>query len=99
MGELLDPSREKIRVLIADADNISSQLMASALRRCRNSFDVVAVASSSPDAIRDLGILKPNCAVVNCRPRGRASTGFKVLRQLAHLPPTTAAIMLLHSTQ
>ena len=49
MGELLDPSREKIRVLIADADNIRSQLMASALRRCRNSFDVVAVASNQAD--------------------------------------------------
>ncbi|MGA2844079.1 MAG: response regulator transcription factor [Candidatus Acidiferrales bacterium] len=99
MGELLEPSREKIRVLIADADNISSQLMASALRRCRNSFDVVAVASSSPDAIRDLGILKPHVAVVSAELRDGPQTGFKVLSELRNSHPTTAAIMLLHSTQ
>lgn len=99
MGELLHTSRERIRVLIADADNISSQLMASALRRCRSYFDVVAVASSSPEAIRDLGILKPHVAVVSAELRDGPQTGFKVLQELRNSHPSTAAIMLLPSTQ
>jgi two-component system, NarL family, nitrate/nitrite response regulator NarL len=99
MGEPLQASREKIRVLIADGDNISSQLMASALRRCRNHFDVVAVASSSPDAIRDLDILKPHVAVVSTELRDGPQTGFKVLQELRNSHPGTAAIMLLQSTQ
>jgi DNA-binding NarL/FixJ family response regulator len=99
MGERLQPSREKIRVLIADADNIGSQLMASALRRCRNYFDVVAVASSSPEAIRDLDILKPHVAVVSAELRDGPQTGFKVLQELRTSHPGTAAIMLLHSTE
>jgi two-component system nitrate/nitrite response regulator NarL len=99
MGELLHTSRERIRVLIADADNISSQLMASALRRCRSYFDVVAVASSSPEAIRDLDILKPHVAVVSAELRDGPQTGFKVLQELRNSHPSTAAIMLLPSTQ
>lgn len=99
MRELPQASREKIRVLIADADNISSQLMASALRRCRNYFDKVAVASSSPEAIRDLDILKPHVAVVSAELRDGPHTGFKVLQEVRNSHPSTAAIMLLHSTQ
>jgi len=99
MRELLDSSGEKIRVLIADADNISSQLMASALRRCRNYFDKVSVASSSPEAIRDLNILRPHVAVVSTELRDGPHTGFKVLQEVRNSHPRTAAIMLLDSTQ
>jgi two-component system, NarL family, nitrate/nitrite response regulator NarL len=99
MAELPEASREKIRVLIADADNISSQLMASALRRSRSHFDQVIVASSSPEAIRHLDILRPHVAVVSAELRDGPHTGFAVLQEVRKSHPHTAAIMLLPSTQ
>jgi two-component system, NarL family, nitrate/nitrite response regulator NarL len=99
VGKLHEVPGERIRVLIADADKMGSQLMASALRRCRNYFDVVAVASSSPDAIRDLDTHKPHVALVSAELQDGLQTGFKVLRELRSSHPGTAAIMLLQSTQ
>ena len=89
----------RIRVLIADADKMNSQLIASALRRCRNFFDVVAVASSSGEAIQELDTHKPDIAVLSAELQDGPQTGFKVLQELHDLHQDTASIMLLHSTK
>jgi hypothetical protein len=44
---LTNLTNTRIDVLIADRDHMAGQLMASALRRCRNQFDVVVVATDS----------------------------------------------------
>lgn len=46
----------RIDVLIADRDHMAGQLMATALRRCRNQFDVVVVTTNSGEAIGSLNI-------------------------------------------
>ena len=99
MREVLVSSRERISVLIADGDNMGCQLMAGALRRCRNHFDVVAVASSSPDAISKLEMYKPQLAVVSPDLQDGPQTGFKVLQELRRSHPGTAGVMLLHSPE
>jgi two-component system, NarL family, nitrate/nitrite response regulator NarL len=90
-------SPRKIRVLIADGDKMGGELMASALRRCRNGFDVVAVANNSPEAIRELETHKPNVAVVSAELQDGPQTGFHVLEKMNNFHPGTMAIMLLHS--
>ncbi len=99
MREVLVSSRERISVLIADGDNMGCQLMAGALRRCRNHFDVVAVASSSPDAISKLEMYKPQVAVVSPDLQDGPQTGFKVLQELRRSHPGTAGVMLLQSPE
>lgn len=99
LKEVLVSSRERISVLIADADNMSSQLMAGALRRCRNYFDVVAVASSSPDAICKLETYKPHVAVVSPVLQDGPQCGFKVLQEVRRSHPRTAGVMLLNSPE
>jgi two-component system, NarL family, nitrate/nitrite response regulator NarL len=75
------------------------QLMAGALRRCRNYFDVVAVASSSPDAISKLETYKPHVALVSPELQDGPQTGFKVLQELRRSHPLTAGVMLLQSPE
>jgi len=91
--------KQRIRVLIADADKMNSQLIASALKRCRNFFDVVAVASSSGEAIKELEIHKPDIAVLSAELQDGPQSGFKVLQQLRSVYQDTAGIMLLHATK
>jgi two-component system, NarL family, nitrate/nitrite response regulator NarL len=90
-------AQQKIRVLIAAADTMSGELMAGALKRCRNSFEVVAVASNSPEALRKLEMHKPQVAVVSADLQDGPQTGFSVLQKLRESHPETAAVMLLHS--
>lgn len=99
MDKPLWTSKRRIRVLIADADKMNSQLIASALRRCRNFFDVVAVASSSGEAIKELHAHKPDIAVLSAELQDGTQSGFKVLQQLRSEHQDTAGIMLLHSTK
>jgi two-component system nitrate/nitrite response regulator NarL len=87
----------RIDVLIADRDRMAGQLMASALRRCRNHFDVVAVATNSDEAIGGLSVYKPHVALVSPDLEDGAQTGFKVLQTLRATHPETAGIMMLHS--
>ncbi len=97
MRQVAVSSRERISVLIADADNMRCQLMAGALRRCRKYFDVVAVASSSPEAICKLETYNPHVAVVSPELQDGPQTGFKVMQELRSSHPNTAGVMLLQS--
>jgi two-component system, NarL family, nitrate/nitrite response regulator NarL len=95
--ELAKISQSRIRVLVADADKMSGELMASAMRRCRNSFEVVAVVCNSPEAIRSLETHKPDVAVVSAELQDGAQAGFNVLEKMNDSHTETMAIMLLHS--
>ena len=90
-------ARIRIDVLIADRDNMAGQLMASALRRCRNQFDVVAVATDSGEAIEKLDTLKPHVALVSPELEDGSQSGFTLLRTLHTSHPKIGGIMMLHS--
>lgn len=87
----------RIDVLIADRDNMAGQLMASALKRCRNRFDVVGVASDSGQAIEKLNALRPHVVLVSPELEDGAESGFTVLRTLRQSHPKIGGIMMLHS--
>jgi two-component system nitrate/nitrite response regulator NarL len=97
MGKPRSGAQERVRVLIADTDYMGSQLMASALNRCRNGFEVVGIASSSQDAVRKVEACKPHVAVLSAGLRDGAQTGLAVLEQLRDSHPRTTPVMLLHS--
>ncbi len=87
----------RIDVLIADRDNMAGQLMASALKRCRNQFDVVGVATNSGQALEKVSTLKPHVALVNPELEDGSQSGFTVLRTLRESHPQIGGIMMLHS--
>ncbi|MFZ0634173.1 MAG: response regulator transcription factor [Candidatus Acidiferrales bacterium] len=92
-------ARKRIGVLIADADNVGSELMASALQRCHNYFDVVARASSATEAISKLDRHKPDVALVSPELLDGPQTGFEVLKKLRESHSNTVAVMLLPSSK
>jgi DNA-binding NarL/FixJ family response regulator len=92
-------SVQRIQVLVADADPMGSQLIAGALKRCRNQFDIVALTSNSSDAILKLNEHKPDVAVISAELQDGPLKGFKVLNELRVAPFKTAAIMLLRDSE
>lgn len=89
----------RIRVGIAEATRMTGQLIAGALKRCRNNFDVRAFASNSTDAFRELQDYGPDVAIISAELQDGPLTGFKVLHQLRASESKTSAIMLLDSDE
>jgi DNA-binding NarL/FixJ family response regulator len=91
-------SSGRINIVIADRDNMGGQLMASALKRCRKQFDIVAVTTNSADAIGELNSHKPDVVLVSPELEDGTDAGFKVLQSLRAGHPETAGIMMLQAT-
>jgi len=82
-------------VIIADGDTMGSQLMAGALRRCRNTFHVVGIANNSEEALRKANEESPHVMVLGVDLQDGPHSGFEVLRKLSDLQSSPSAIMLL----
>ncbi len=97
MNGLSVSADERIRVLVAEASPMNGQLIAGALKRCRQQFEVVASTSTSTEAIRRLEDHPADVAIISSELQDGPLTGFKVLHQLRASRSKTAAIMLLDS--
>jgi two-component system nitrate/nitrite response regulator NarL len=92
-------STQSIRVAVADASRMNSQLMVGALKRCHSNFEVRALSSNSSVAFRELRDYRPHVAVISAQLEDGPLTGFKVLHQLRDSESRTPAVMLLDSTE
>jgi DNA-binding NarL/FixJ family response regulator len=90
---------QRVRVMVADGDAMGSQLMASALRRCHNWFQVVATTNSSSDTLRQASAEKPHVVVLGTELQDGPQSGFEVLRKLSDLQPTPSAGILLQASR
>lgn len=88
---------QRVRVLIADADYMGSQLMANALNRYRNDFEVVGIANSSQETVQKIQTCKPDVSVLSPGLRDGDRTGLQVLEKMRDFSPRTTPILLLHS--
>jgi len=86
-----------IRVLICDADRISSQLMASALRRSRSVFEQIELAASCEEARFLAQKCSPHVVLVSSELNGDGTTGFRLLQYLRESHPDARLIMLLRA--
>ena len=84
-----------IRVVFVDADSMGCQLMASALKRCRDRFEVLGLASSSEEAIHMLGAHKPHVVVLGIALEDGPRAGLLVLQKIRESHHRIAAVMLL----
>jgi DNA-binding NarL/FixJ family response regulator len=97
MSTSLSAPGARVRVLIAGADYMGSQLIASALRRCRNEFEIVGIASNTQDTVREVEVCKPDVALLSAGLQDGPQTGLVVLEKLRNSDTSTATVMLLHS--
>ncbi len=91
-------TRGEITVLIADASLINGQLIAGALKRCRDKFKVLGSTCTSPDAVHLLEECAPHVAVISTELQDGPLTGFKVLHQVRASGCRTAVVMLMDSS-
>jgi len=90
-------SRSLVNILIAEANQMNCQLVASALRPRRYRVAVVASAVDSLHALTLLKELQPDVAVISAQLQQGPLEGYHVLRELRAARTRTRAIMLLDS--
>jgi DNA-binding NarL/FixJ family response regulator len=90
---------KRIRIGVAEATRMGSQLIGEALKHRRNNFDVLACAEDSSRAFRELQNFEPHVAVISAELPDGPFKGFGVLARLQASKTQPAAIMLLNSDQ
>jgi two-component system nitrate/nitrite response regulator NarL len=90
---------DAIRVAVADATLMNSQLIVAALQRSNSNFEVQALTSNSSSACRELQHSPPDVAVISARLEDGPLSGFKILQELHSSGSKTLAVMLLDSTE
>ena len=85
-----------IRLLVADENRMSCQLLIGALRRCRR-VRVVALATTSEQVLAEVGSSRPDVAVIGADLQDGSLVGFTVARELRKSHPKLRTILLLDS--
>jgi two-component system nitrate/nitrite response regulator NarL len=88
---------ERHRVLVAEATPMSGQLIAGALRRCKNNFDVRAFSGDWLETFHELQSYKPHVSLISAKLRDGALTGLKVVQRARGFEPKTATVILVDS--
>ena len=87
-------TKERLSVLIVNGDNMGGELLATALRRGRNHFEVAALVGDSVEISRRLPKYKPQVALINAELRDGPRAGFEILLRLREIHPTARVVML-----
>jgi DNA-binding NarL/FixJ family response regulator len=88
-----------VRVAVADATRMNSQLIVGALKRSHSNFEVHALTSNSSVAFRELTDYRPDVAVISAQLEDGPLTGFRVLHQLRDSEWKIPAVMLVDFTE
>jgi DNA-binding NarL/FixJ family response regulator len=91
--------RERILVLTVNANNMGSSLLADALKRSNNHFDVVALVGSSYHVTSELAKHRPRIALISAELQDGPQAGFNVLEKFRVICPMIPAVMLLDSSR
>jgi two-component system nitrate/nitrite response regulator NarL len=89
------PPDERITVLLAAANTMGGQLIAGALKRCGDKFDIVGSTSSYADAVQIFEAFKPHVAVISTALEDGPMNGFRVLQRIQTSGVNTAVVMLM----
>ena len=86
---------ERVRVCVADATRMNSQLITDALKRSRNNFAVEALTGHSSEVFLAMENSRPHVALVSAQLEDGQLAGFKVLHQLRASNLKIPVVMLL----
>jgi DNA-binding NarL/FixJ family response regulator len=98
MYYLNEPTRESIRVLVADDTRMHSQLLADAVSRDPG-LRVVASVSNSADLVGAAKAYQCDVALVSSSLDEDPGRGYQVIRDLHAVRPTLCVVILLDSTR
>jgi two-component system, NarL family, nitrate/nitrite response regulator NarL len=90
--------QKKVRLLIADENSMSCQLLIRALRPFRQ-LQVVARATTSAEVISEARAWRPDVALISGNLHDGSMTGFAAVRQLRSTHPEVRTILLLDSAE
>src|SRR5437879_13806391 len=90
--------RAHIRVLIAEATRMGGQLGATALKRCRNHFDVIATTQNLSEAVQAVEQHFADIAVISDHLQDAPLQGCDLLHRLRSFRSSKVAILLVHSS-
>src|SRR5213595_4210706 len=96
MGYTMQVSH-RVRVCIADATRMSTQLIVAALKRYQNKLDIRALAGNSSEVFLELKNSRPDVVVISAQLEDDRVAGFKVVHQLLRSNLKIRAVMLLDS--
>lgn len=96
MARKADPQRRSsgIRLIVADQNLMNCQLLAGALRRCRN-IEVVARVTNSERILAEAKANHPSVALIGANLEEGSLTGFSAVRRLRTAYPEVRAVLLL----
>ena len=89
---------ETTRVFVAESSRMASELIAAALNRSRQRFEVRSCSIGSYQVLRELEKTKPDVTLLSSDLEDGHLTGFKVLYQLRETGSKTPVVMLLDSS-
>jgi two-component system, NarL family, nitrate/nitrite response regulator NarL len=90
--------QKKIRLLIADENSMSCQLLIRALRPFRH-LEVVGRATTSAEVVNEVRAWRPDVALISGNLHDGSMTGFAAVRQLRSTHPDVRTILLLDSAE
>ena len=90
---------EPIRVAVADATRMNSQLIVGALKRAGSIFDVQELSNNSSKAVRELQDSRPDVALISARLEDGPFGGFKILNAMRANGCKTSNVMLLDTAE
>src|SRR5438046_6569140 len=96
MGYTMQGSH-RVRVCIADATRMSTQLIVAALKHYQNKLDIRALAGNSSEVFLELKNSRPDVVVISAQLEDDRVAGFKVVHQLLVSNLKIRAVMLLDS--
>jgi two-component system nitrate/nitrite response regulator NarL len=88
-----------VSIVIAEESFLGADLLATALKRCQNYFNVMAQVSSLSEATKSLAEHKPQIALVSIRLRDGQTSGYKLISYAREHFPSTSTVALLHDSQ
>lgn len=95
MEPLSHPKR--IRVLVAEATLLGSEVVSEALKRRGNAFSVQAVAGDSAQTLHAIHKYEPEVVVISAGLSDGPATGLNVLQEMRAAKRKTAGILLMDS--
>lgn len=87
--------KPEVRVCVADATRMNSQLIATSLKRSRSNFEVCSVAGSSSEIFLAIENSRPDVAVISAQLGDGQLAGLKLLDQLRSSNLKIPSVMLL----
>lgn len=90
---------ERLRVCVADATRLDSELIAAALNRSRNRFDVRPLIGTASEVCAVIENTRPHVVIISAKLADGPLAGFKILHHFRASKLKTPTVILLDSAE